>query len=238
MTPARDDRGGTQEPRRRHGLAETVPTSPRARVPERSRFRFPVGIDMIEGENYRQREGYDVIYLEDDDSPRYQYTVAAGADRTAEVFRALAGLLSEEVRVVLEIPGRLPGSDEGDGEVCEVWTSGPVPSRALLAAFDSHERLFVHDGMVGLGAVSRDGTTEIFLDEHKLMYFHAPEMDAADAVLAGLGLAARRSVRHFSELSHVHTSLASKGAGEPYRKVAEELKGTLGLEWEETKEYS
>ena len=35
-------------------------------------FRFPIGLEMIEGENYRQREGYDVTYLKDEELPRYQ----------------------------------------------------------------------------------------------------------------------------------------------------------------------
>lgn len=221
--------GGAPKPLRSTG--DTV----RRRVHGPTRFQYPVGIEMIEGENYRQREGYDVIYLKDDDCPRYQYTVAASAERTAEVFRALLGLLPEEVCAVLEVPG--PGP-EGDGrDVCEVWMSPSVERNALLGAFDSHERLFVHDGMVGVGAVSPDGATEIFLDEHKLIYFYAPGMDGAEEALTRFGLSARSVLRHFSELGHVHVSLSSRGAGDPYWKVADEIKRTLGLELEETKEY-
>ena len=249
MTPARGEDGrrratpggssGGSGPRSKGGASDS-PRSPSGtrRSPAPRPFRYPVGVEMIEGENYRQREGYDVIYLKDDDSPRYQYTIAAGADRTAEVFGALAGLLPEKVRGVLEIPGEPPGPD-GDGrDCCDVWMGPPVERAALTGAFDSHERLFAHDGMVGIGAVSPDGTTEVFLDEHKLIYFYAPEMDGADEALAALGIPARSVVRHFSELGHVHTSLSSKGAGEVYWEVADDLKRTLGLEWEETKKYT
>ena len=148
--------------------------------------------------------------------------------------RALAELLPEKVRVVLEVPG---GEDRGR-DVCDVWT-GPPTDRGLFArAFREHERLFVHDGLVGYGAVSPDGLTELFLDEHKLIYFFTRDMDGPDAVLARLGVPTVATVRHFSELGHVHSSLCGKGDGEPYWEVAEELRRTLGLEWEETKEYS
>lgn len=246
MAPARDEDGLVRGsgPSSKGG-APNAPQSPSStRRSSRPRpFRYPAGVEMIEGENYRQREGYDVIYLKDDDSPRYQYTIVAGADRTREVFGALAGLLPEKVRVVLEIPGEAlepdkDSPDKGGHDCCDVWMSPPVDMAALAGAFDSHERLFAHDGMVGIGAVSPDGATELFLDEHKLIYFYAPDMDGADEALAALGIPARSVVRHFSELGHVHTGLSSKGAGEAYWEVADELKRTLGLEWEETKEYT
>jgi hypothetical protein len=197
-------------------------------------FRFPEGIEMIEGENYRQREGHDAIYLQDEEASRYQYTIAVSADRAAAVFRALAGLLTGSVCAVLEIPG--PG--EGHDDVCEVWSGKPAPREALLRAFADHERLFVHDGMIGFGAVSPDARMELFLDEHKLLYFYTPEMDEVDRVLDALGIPALRAVRHFSELGHVHVSLASRDAGEPGWEAVEKLKRRLGLEWEESKEYS
>ena len=227
MTSARDDQES--------GWAPSPPAKP-SRGP--CSFQYPLGVEMIEGENYRQREGYDVVYLKDDESPRYQYTIAAGAGRTAEVFRRLAELLPAELRVVLEVPGEVPGPEDDDRGVCEVWVSRPVARDALVGAFRSHERLFVHDGMVGFGAVSADGTSELFLDEHKLIYFYAPDMEGADAALAELGFPALTIVRHFSELCHVHASISSRGAGEPYWEVVDELRRTLGLEWEETKEYT
>jgi hypothetical protein len=188
-------------------------------------FRFPIGLEMIEGENYRQREGYDVTYLKDEELPRYQYTVALGADSVGGAFLELAALLPPEVRVVLEVPG---GEDRGR-DVCEVWT-GPTTSRDLfISAFRGHERLLVHDGLVGYGAVSSDGLTELFLDEHKLIYFFTRDMDAPEAVLARLGVPTVKTVRHFSELGHVHMSLCGKGEGEAYWEVAEKLRRTFGL---------
>ncbi|MHC4250141.1 MAG: hypothetical protein ACYS9X_13515 [Planctomycetota bacterium] len=207
----------------------------RPAAPRDSRaFRFPIGLDMLEGENYRQREGYDVSYLKDEELPRYQYTVAVGADSVGRAFLELAGCLPEEVRVVLEVPG----GEERGRDVCEVWTGPPTRRDLFVRAFREHERLFVHDGLVGYGAVSADRLTELFLDEHKLIYFFTRDMDGPDAVLARLGVPALPRVRHFSELGHVHTSLCGKGEGEPYWEVAEELGRALGLEWEETKEYS
>ena len=197
-------------------------------------FRFPIGLEMIEGENYRQREGYDVAYLKDEECPRYQYTVALSADSLGRAFVELAALLPAEVRVVLEIPG---GKERGH-DLCEVWTGPPRDRDLFVRAFREHEKLFANDGLVGFGAVSPDGLSELFLDEHKLIYFFTRDMDGPDAVLARLGVPAVPTVRHFSELGHVHMSLCGKGEGEPYWEVAEELTRTLGLECEETKEYS
>jgi hypothetical protein len=197
-------------------------------------FRFPLGLEMMEGENYRQREGYDVSYLKDEELPRYQYTVALGSDSVGEAFAELAERLPDEVRVVLEVPG----GEERGRDVCEVWT-GPLTSRErFICAFRDHERLFVHDGLIGYGAVSPDGLTELFLDEHKLIYFFTRDMDDPDEVLSRLGVPSVPRIRHFSELGHVHTSLCAKGEGEAYWEAAEELRRALDLEWEETKEYS
>ena len=197
-------------------------------------FCFPIGLEMMEGENYRQRESYDVSYLKDEELPRYQYTVALGADSVGRAFLELATCLPGKVRVVLEVPG----GEESGRDVCEVWTGPPTERDLFVRAFRRHERLFVHDGLVGFGAVSADGLTELFLDEHKLIYLFTRDMDGPDAALARLGVPTVPMVRHFSELGHVHTSLCGKGEGEPYWEVAEELRRTLGLEWEETKEYS
>jgi hypothetical protein len=232
---------GKLDDRRRDGRPRAAPRDTEgtgrrrgSRRPSRRRFRFPLGVELFEGENYRQREGYEIVYLKDDELPRYQYTIAVSAHRTGEVFRRLASLLAAKVRVVLETPG----TDGSDREVCDVWMSRPVTRGAFLRAFSAHERLFVHDGMVGFGAVDPDGARELFLDEHKLLYFYAPDMDGADAVLAELGLPALEVVRHFSELGHVHVSLSAKGRGESYWDAAEELHGRLRLEWEESREYS
>ncbi|MHC4504586.1 MAG: hypothetical protein ACYTFI_14880 [Planctomycetota bacterium] len=197
-------------------------------------FRYPLGVEMIEGENYRQREGYDVIYLKDEDPPRYQYAIAVSAEVAGETFRRLAEVLPEQVCVVLEIPS----AEDSSGQQCDVWTSPPVERDLFLREFDAHERLFVHDGLVGYGAVASDGMSELFLDEHKLIYLYVPDMEKADAALAAVGIRALDVLRHFSELGHVHVSLSGKGAGEPYWEVADALKRALGLQWEESKEYT
>lgn len=207
----------------------------RRAVQRRRRFAYPVGVRMVEGENYRQREGYEVAYRHDDEPARYQYTIAVGTDRAAAVFLRLAEILPRSVCAVLEIPGP---AEEAGRDLCEVWIGRPRPKAHFLRAFKARRRLFVHDGMVGFGCLSPDGGFEVFLDEHKLLCFYAPNMDRADEVMEEFGLPYVRTVRHFSELAHVHVSLAKKGAGEDWWEAAEKLKGRLGLEWEETKEYS
>jgi len=240
MTRARDESGALRRGRERKAAARR--RSHKVRPPSAGRedpggFRFPLGVELVEGENYRQRQGYDVVYLKDDETPRYQYTIAVSTASVADVFRRLAVLLGREVRAVLEIPGQ----DESAHEVCDVWMGRLVPREKFMRAFEAHEKLFVHDGMVGFGAISADGLRELFIDDHKLIYYYTPNMEEADKALAELALAPRNRLRHFSELAHVHVSLSGKGRkrrGEAYWEVAEELKRSLGLEWEESKEYS
>lgn len=230
---ANDERRGPSARRDPQGGSEGRTTSRIARG-RPCRFRYPLGVELIEGENHRQHEGYDVIYLKDEDPPRYQYAIAVSADVVGESFRRLAELLPAQVCVVLEIPS----PEEPGGEMCDVWTSPPVERELFLQEFRAHERLFVHDGLVGYGAVAPDGSVEVFLDEHKLVYLYVPDMEKVDAVLAAIGIRALDVVRHFSELGHVHMSLSGKGAGEPYWEAAETLKRVLGLRWEESKEYT
>lgn len=235
---------GPERSQERAALNVSAAASPR-------RFRYPLGVEMIEGENYRQREGYDVIYLKDEDPPRYQYAIAVSAEVVGETFLRLADLLPSRVSVVLEIPD----ADDPAGETCGVWTGPPVERDLFLREFRAHERLFVHDGLVGYGAVApacpepvaegsylpgpfSGGGAELFLDEHKLIYLYVPDMERADALLAALGVRALDVVRHFSELGHVHVSLSGEDAGEPYWEAVETLKRVLGLQWEESKEYT
>ena len=196
-------------------------------------FEFPLGIELTEGENYQQRQAYEVTWLKDDDVPRYQFTVAVSAAHVPELFARLGALLPERVRVVFEIPGRTP-SDE---EVCEVYLSDAVERDEFLEAFAAHDFLFSQDGMIGFGALSEDERTELFLDDHKLLYFYSVDQEGPERALASCGVPSCSRLRHFAELSHVHNSLASRGRGEDYLDVFDEFKRAFNLQWLETKEY-
>lgn len=220
-------------PPRGRGRRKEVPCAGRKGL---GGFRFPLGVKMIEGENYRQKEGYEVIYLKDEETPRYQYTIAVSAPAIAEIFRRFAKLLGPEVRAVLEVPGQ----DDSKREVCDVWVGRLVSRAKFMREFEKHLDLFLHDGMVGFGAISADDLRELFIDDHKLVYYYTPTMEQADAILTELGIPYFKRLRHFSELAHIHTSLPRRGRRkfETYWEVAEKLKRVLGLEWEESKEYS
>lgn len=196
-------------------------------------FEYPMGVELTEGENYRQREGYEVTYLKDDEFPRYQFTVAVSACRVPEVFRRLGALLPEMVRVIFEIPG----PPQGEKDVCEVFMSDDIRREEFLRAFDAHDQMFSQDGMVGFGSMTESNHVEIFLDDHKLIYFYSTDLDDPERILAACSLPCFRVLKHFSELSHIHNSLASRGLGEDYIAVFEEFKGSLKLQWQETKEY-
>jgi hypothetical protein len=210
-----------------------VGKSDRVRQSSQAAFEFPLGIELVEGENFRQREGYEVTYLKDDEQPRYQFLIVVSVDEVPDLVRRLAVLLPSRVRLVLEIPGRM----QGDRDVCEVYMSDEVPRGEFLKAFAAHDLLFSHDGMVGFGALSEETGEELFIDDHKMLFFYTPDMGDAEQVLDAAGLAGHRRLRHFSELSHIHNSLAGRSMGEDYVVVFEELRHAFGLQWQETKEY-
>ena len=196
-------------------------------------FEYPVGVELTEGENYRQREGYEVTYLKDDEFPRYQFTVAASARRVPQIFCKLGRLLPDRVRTICEIPG----PPQGGKDVCEVYMSEDISLDEFLNAFEAHDHMFSHDGMVGFGAMSDDDHSEIFLDDHKIIYFYGIDLDGPENVLAECSVPCVRMLKHYSELSHIHNSLASRGLGEDYIAVFEELKNAFAMKWQETKEY-
>jgi len=183
------------------------------------KFYFPIGIDMVEGENYRQSEAYEVSYLAEDDIPHYQYTE----------------FLPDWVSVIVEVPA--PG--EHGLSMADVWISSPVPKSKMLEIFDRHVHLFCHDGMVGFGTMApEEGGEEIFLDDHKIIYCSAHELGTIEPILEKENLKAARKLRHFSDLSHVHYNLYRKGQGEDYLAVLENLRKEIGLEWQDSKDYS
>ena len=193
-------------------------------------FKYPLGIKLAEGENYRQHECYEAEYLADEEYPRYQYTIAVSAERLPKLFKGLAGILPEEVSIILEVPG--PEEDS-----CDIWMSPFVGRAELLRIFRRHQGLLCNDGMVGYGAMNPDERVELFLDEHKMVYYYGPDMDPPDGVLGRLKVPYVKVLRHYSELSHVHYALAGEG-GEDYLGVAERLMKELDLEYQESRRYT
>lgn len=198
------------------------------------KFFYPIGIEMDEGENYRQVQAYEVNYLYEEEFPRYQYVVVVSIERIASLFEKLAEHLPEWVSVIMEVPS----PEERGQDYCDVWVSPPIPRQKMLEIFRKHVFLFCHDGMVGFGAAEAEqGGVELFLDDHKILYYHNSEFGRIEDLLGAENLTSTKKLRHFSDLSHVHFSLNRKNQGEDYLKVLEILSREIGLEWQDTKEY-
>jgi len=244
----------------------------RAPISALGQFLYPLGIRLCEGENYRQREAYEVAYLKDDEIPRYQFVIAASARRAGSVFRRLFRLLGERVLPIVAGPappeaergedepppqedGGEPwrgggaaggGGDNGGppedkdcpGMPCDVWVGQELDAHAVLRAFSDHEHLLLHDGWIGFGAHSAEGHTELFLSHHKLIYFCTKDLEAPEHILQEAGLFATDRLRHFSDLSHVHSSLSELALGEDGEEVFEEFLRFLRLELQDTREYT
>ncbi|MBN1808816.1 MAG: hypothetical protein JW909_07080 [Planctomycetes bacterium] len=199
------------------------------------KFFYPIGIEMVEGENYRQAQAYEVAYITEDEYPHYQYTVVVSIEKVAALYKRLASVLPDWVSVIIEVPA--PG--EQGYSMADVWMSPPVPKTKMLEVFDRHIHLFCHDGMVGFGSMTpEDGGEELFLDDHKIIYCSVLEMGTVEPILESEGLKAQKKLRHFSDLSHVHYNLYRRGQGEDYLAVLEGLRKEIGLEWQDSKDYS
>jgi len=225
-------------------------------------FVSPLGIRLVEGENYRQREAYEIRYLKDDDIPRYQFTIAISLRRAGALLRRLLRLLDSPVATIIEIPAPEDAEppdepaedDEGGNEdwrtderrerddemqdLCDVWMSQELDVRSVLRAFSDHEHLLLHDGLIGFGALSAKAHTELFLDDHKLIHLYTPDLESPEHILHDFGLAATDRLRHFSDLVHTHYSLSALALGEDYVEVFDELRERLRLSWQDTREYT
>lgn len=198
------------------------------------KFYYPIGIEMDEGENYRQAQAYEVNYLADDEYPRYQYLAVLSVERLAGVFERLAGLLPEWVSVIMEVPA----PEERGADYCDIWVSPPIPKSKVLEIFREHAFLLCHDGMLGFGAAEpEEGGDELFLDDHKILYYYTPDIGKVEPIFEAEHLPAMKRLRHFADLSHVHYNLAHRNQGEDYLSVLENLRREIGLEWQDTKEY-
>jgi len=199
------------------------------------KFFYPIGIELVEGENYRQSEAYEVAYITEDEFPHYQYTVALSIEKVASTFERLSQILPEWVSTIVEVPA--PG--EQGYTMADVWMSPPIPKSKMFETFKSHVHLFCHDGMVGFGAMApEEGGEELFVDDHKIIYCSVHEMGRVEPILERDGVRSVKKLRHFSDLSHVHYNLYRKGQGEDYLAVLETLRKEIGLEWQDSKDYS
>lgn len=186
-------------------------------------FRLPVGLEVIEGENFRQHEGYEVVYVPDDDTPRYQFFVMASAGRLPEAFRRLAMVITDTVRLVVEVPRESDANPSYD-----VYMSDEIRRAEALQAFDDNEFLLCNDGMIGFGMLC-DEAQEIFIDDHKALYFWSRNLDSARRELDEAGFQERKRLRSFFEIGHVHHSLLNKGRQENYIVALQNLQEEYGL---------
>lgn len=198
------------------------------------KFFFPIGVEMDEGENYRQIQAYEVNYLLEEGGQRYQYVVVTSVERVAGMFEEMAKSLPDWLSVIMEVPA----PEERSQDYCDVWMSPPIPRTKMIEVFNKHVFLFCHDGMVGFGAAEpEEGGDELFLDDHKILYYSTPTLGKIEALLEKEKLPGLKRLRHFSDLSHVHYSLSRRNQGEDYLKVLEDMRSEIGLEWQDTKEY-
>lgn len=186
-------------------------------------FRLPLGLEVIEGENFRQHEGYEVTYLPDDVTPRYQFFVMADTNRLPATFRRLARGIPDPVRLVVEVP-RDPDADPS----YDVYISDKIRRSEALRAFDDNEFLICNDGMIGFGMFC-DEDQEVFIDDHKALYFWGANLDLTRKELDEAGLRERKRLRSFFEIDHIHHSLLNKDRQEDYIATLRNLQESYGL---------
>ena len=195
-------------------------------------FEFPVGIQQPERTNFRQREGYEVAYLKDDEIPRYRYSAVLGAGRIAQAMELIFDLLPATVSLIIEESK----SDHCGGPCVEVWAGVELRTEIVRQVWADHLDLFIHDAMVGIGIADVEQGFEVSLDCHKILYIYSPCMDVPEKIVQAVGLKYFKRLPHISDLGYAPLSLRELGRGEDYSEVFEELRTELGLDFAEVRE--
>ncbi len=195
-------------------------------------FEFPAGIQMPQRSNFRQREGYEVSYLKDDDMPRYRYSMVLSAARIRTAMELVLDMMPPVVSLVIE-ESKLGGRD---GPRVEVWASAEMRLDIARQVWNDHHHLFVHDAMVGIGLADSGAGLEVSLDCHKILYIYSAQMEPPEKIVQTLNLTYFKRLPHISDLGYAPLSLRELDRGEDYAEVLEELRTELGLDLAEVRE--
>jgi hypothetical protein len=194
-------------------------------------FDYPLGFQTPERTNFRQREGYEAVFLKDEELPRYRYSLVLGANRIGRAVDMAFDLFPPRLHVILEEST----FDEDERPCVEVWSGAETDKNVIRRAWEVHRELFINDGMVGFGCANFDRGVEMFLDCHKVLYVYAPDMEIPDRIVRALDLKCHRRLPHISDLGYDAVALHDMGLGEDYRDVLEELRTELDLELAEVR---
>lgn len=159
------------------------------------------GFQLAEGIEVSSLEGISEGYSEDQTEEGYHlFTVNVSAENIPTYFLALSQMVGEPAYFVVEVPvdeaeEQQLRQDETDPFHKAVYYLDGIDYKQAEAIFRSHQRLFVHDGMVNFGFGSQQGYDEVFVGEYKIFTIFADSPEKYRKTLAQLGVPFRPELR-------------------------------------------
>jgi hypothetical protein len=153
-------------------------------------------LQVVPKAGYRQGTYHDELLRRDLPT----LSVCASAEYLFDLFLDLVALLGNEVAVVLESSHE----QSGPGHVDLVRDAmDNVVLRSILCDF---ERLLLDDGYTGIAVLNAEEPAEVQLDDHKLIFVYAPEIQPYREVLERYGLQEDERLRLLTDAEHLHLS--------------------------------
>ncbi len=145
-------------------------------------------------------------------------SIAASAEYLFDLFCDLVAEVGDEVAVVLE------SSHDPTVEGHVDLVRDEIENVILRSILCDYEELLLNDGYTGIAVLNPDGPTEVQLDEHKLIFVYAPDINPYVAIVEQYGLPCDPNLQLISEGEHLHLS------DNKYRDEFDQLRIRLGVE--------
>ena len=143
---------------------------------------------------------------------------AISAERLFDVFLELLELLGPSVHAVLETSHGCRGDRHTD------LRRGEIDLPVLMSHFCDFEDLLLNDGCTGVAVVSAARRIEVQLDEHKLLFVYAHDLQPFEEILIQYGLKRDDTLKFISEAEHLHST------DDVYHEQFEEILYRLGID--------
>ncbi len=132
-------------------------------------FALPLG--LLPGGMEAPTQGYTVEYApgEDDEPDSYSFHAVVSHERLVDLLDEVFGLLPDEVNGIVEI-----GSRDAYRSIDVYMGQNPISLESYQAIWKRYEAFLLEDGSIAAGANSEEPFMEIFLDQWKGLWIHAP----------------------------------------------------------------
>lgn len=171
-------------------------------------YVYPVGLHVEPRARRELAEGYEVAWR-DEEPPHYFFYAQLSVLRVERLLLDSLLAMPDRCHAVLELRRSDDALDaEPDGPAQDRFVSRLVSRDDVRDVLDRYLFQILHDGMTGFGFYDPDSSLEVFLDDHKLLSFFAPELDPFESLLARMGVPQVERLETMLEVEHEHHGLA------------------------------